>query len=194
MRERIRKIDEEQRIIMGEVYSPDLPDSQGEFMNAMEIQKMAHSFLQRFQQGKVDTNHNHDLVDAVVVESFIAQKGQDLYIPGSWVVGMHIVDPILWEAVKSGEYNGFSLDALVHKTPVEVEIELPEQVNITTQPAKDGHVHTAVLKFDMKTGKLMAGQTDEVNGHRHEITKGTLTDDAEGHAHRYSFLEALVND
>ena len=42
---------EEQQIVYGEVYAPNRPDAQGEYMTAVEIRKMAHEFIRSGQDG-----------------------------------------------------------------------------------------------------------------------------------------------
>ena len=74
---------------------------------------------------------------------------------------------------------------------VEVEMEIPDQIDGQTQE-RDGHTHKFVVKID-DNGK-MSGETDVVNGHKHRITRSTVTDKESGHDHRFSFMEALINE
>ena len=192
----IRKIDEELQIVYGEVYAPDVVDAHGDMMTAEEIRKAAHRFLASRRTTKVDVNHDNNIADAVVVESFIAREDDPVFIPGSWVVGVHIADPDLWDAVKSGDLNGFSMQALAKREPVgEIEIEIPESVSGETEPATEGdpHTHRFTVYFD-EDGKFAGGETNTVKGHKHRISRGTVTEEVEGHSHRYSFLELLLND
>ena len=61
----------------------------------------------------MDTEHNHQVSGATIVESFIARKGDPDFAEGAWVLGVRMTDGELWERVKSGELNGFSVDAVV---------------------------------------------------------------------------------
>lgn len=185
----IQKTDSEQQLVYGEVYAPSVPDSQGDFMSAHEIQKMAHGFMKNLRARQVDKEHDNQNLNAYVAESFIARDGDPDFIPGSWVIGMHVVDEVIWNMVKSGEINGFSLEARAVRTPAVVEVEMPEEVEGVTSVADD-HEHTFVVRFDDE-GQFMGGYTDEVDGHFHEIRTGTATEKADGHSHRFSFLEAL---
>jgi len=137
---------------------------------------------------------------SMVVESFIARKGDTDFIPGSWVVGVHIPEMRIWLAVKSGEINGFSIEALVKSVPRVITLEVPEQVvGKTSIDAGDNigeHQHNFWVQFDGK-GNMIGGGTDEdpTNGHTHEILRGTLTEigsDGDPHTHRYSFLEGVI--
>lgn len=57
--------------VFGEVYAPDIVDTDGESMAASDIQKMAHDFLARGMVRALDVNHDRQSSGAVVVESFI---------------------------------------------------------------------------------------------------------------------------
>ena len=191
-RMRIVKRDDELQVVYGEVYAPDFPDVDGDYMTATEIRSMAHRFLQSGKLNFIDIMHNNGLVPACVVESYIARKGDPDFIEDAWVVGVHIEDPDLWSDVKSGKYNGFSMEALVKKTPKVLEIEVPEVIEGPTQKA-EGHEHTFEIRFG-DNGEFLGGRTNIVNGHYHEIKRATVTDEAEGHAHRFSFVELIRNE
>ena len=185
----ISKTDQEQQLVFGEVYAPDVPDSQGDFMSAGSILKMAHKFMYNLRARQVDSEHDNQVRHAYVAESFIARPGDPDFIEGAWVIGMHIVDEELWEKVKSGEINGFSLQAHAVRTPKMIEIEVPEEVEGDTSVA-NGHRHRFTIRFD-EEGKFLGGETDTVDGHKHVIRTGTATEKSDGHSHRYSFLEAF---
>ena len=97
-------------IIKGVVYKPNEVDSQGDWMTAEEVEKMAYSFMKRSAMGSVDTNHDMNLVPAYICESYIAQKNDpDGYPEGSWVVAIKIEDPNIWAGVENGTFGGLSL-------------------------------------------------------------------------------------
>jgi len=188
----IKKFDNELQVVYGEVYAPDVPDSQGDFMTASEIQKMAHNFLANMRIRKIDTQHNNVENGSVVVESFIARESDPDFLPGSWVVGVHVPDKELWHKVKSGEINGFSMEGLVHSTPKVVEIEVPEEITGDTHEA-EGHTHRFIVKFTEKGEFLGGSTTPGPDGHVHVIKNGTVTEVESGHKHRYSFLDGLLD-
>ena len=188
------KFDDEKQLAYGEVYIPMVPDSQGDFMTAAEIEKMAHGFMMDGLLRGVDTEHDLEDNGSVVVESFIARKGDPDFIEGSWVAVVKVTDE-LWPLVKSGELGGFSMYGKGERVPTYITIEVPDDgiVKGETDSAED-HTHVFMLRFD-DAGNFLGGQTNEVNGHSHGIKKGTVTEDAgpEGqeHRHRFSFVEAL---
>ncbi len=48
------------------------------------------------------------------------------FIPGSWVVGVHVPDESTWNLIKTGELNGFSLEGIGHKKPQTLEFYVPD--------------------------------------------------------------------
>jgi hypothetical protein len=185
----IRKTDDELQIVYGEVYAPNVPDVHGEFMTPVEVRKMAHLFMKNQVVDHCDTNHDNKPNGSFIVESFIAREDDTVYIAESWVVGMHVPSTEMWEKIKSGEINGFSMEALVQMKSKVIEIEMPDVLIGITNEA-DNHVHKFEVRFDDE-GKFMGGRTDVVNGHSHEIRLGTITDTNNGHTHRYSIAEQV---
>ena len=185
--------DPEQRLVFAEVYAPGRPDSDGEYMTAETIQKMAYDFIASGKVGQVDSYHNNELVPgAVVVESFIARKDDpDGFIEGSWVVGVHVPDDDMWAAIKNQEINGFSMESLVRYDEKEYEIEVPAVVQGVTCKAED-HSHEFYVSYDSGTGKLNGGTTSMVNGHCHKISGGSVTDLSEGHRHKFQYIEEFL--
>ena len=182
---------EDQQIVYGEVYAPDRPDAQGEFMTRDEIRKMAHEFIRSGRMGSIDLMHDNRVIKgASVVESFVADEGNTTFLPGSWVVGVHIPDSGLWSRIKKGEINGFSMEALVSRHQREVDIEIPPVVTGVTSKSDDGHEHRYYVTYDEK-GNFRGGVTDMVNGHRHDIVAGTHTQKADGHSHRFSSVDTV---
>lgn len=113
----------EKQLAFGVVYAPDEIDSHGAFMTAPEIEKMAYEFMKSGKVNKIDTDH--DLIEngSKVVESFIARKGDPDFPEGSWVMGVHIPDESIWQAVKKGELTGFSMYGKAKSRDVLVTVE-----------------------------------------------------------------------
>lgn len=181
--------------VFGEVYAPDIVDTDGESMSAADIQKMAHDFIASGRVSALDIDHSHELCGATVVESFIARAGDPDFAEGSWVLGIRMPDGELWERVQSGELNSFSVDALV--TKVASARKLPkltsacgttaEQSDLSTLPP---HTHAFFIEFD-EQGRVSIGRTSKVLGHVHAIEGTVTTEKADGHSHRF-FVEQTV--
>ena len=186
----------EQHMAFGEVYAPDRPDAQGEFMRADEIRKMAYEFAKNGRLQSIDVMHDNNVEPgrAYIVESFIARKGDPDFIEGAWVIGMYIPDDQLWDSVKKGEINGFSMEALVTRHEQETEIHMPPVVTGRTSKSGAGdvapHEHRFFVSYD-GDGKFRGGVTDSDLGHSHQILAGTHTETTMGHSHRFSSVDDM---
>lgn len=181
---RIKRIDEDKQIVFGEVYAPYKLDTYGEFMFPEDIETMAHRFMRLDLDAVIDTNHNEQPNGSYPVESFIARDGDTDYTPGAWVLGVKIEDGDIWAKVKRGEINGFSFQSLVRAVDMEVEVTIFRDAVGVTEPAEDGHDHVWFVQFD-ESGNVMGGWTSTDKGHSHAIKHGTVTEAADGHAHRF---------
>lgn len=198
---------EEQRVVFGAVYIPEVVDVQGDWMREETIRKSAYEFVQRGDMRAIDVMHNNQRCGAFIVESFLARKGDpDFVVPGTWVLGVHLPSPTcdgLWDDVKKGKLNGFSLEAIVQNTR---PLEAPVRKSALSFPGKligrtqqyEGHEHSFEAIFDA-SGKVVGGRTNVVkdeNGvpHHHEILRHTHTEDAglQGHRHRFAALDHFL--
>ena len=195
---RLKKVDEEKQIVWGEVYIPLLPDSQGDYMTAEEIAKAGWRFAAQGRLNEIDRMHDGDCDNAaVVVETFIVRAEDPTFIEGAWVIGVHIPDKEIWEGVKSGVYNGFSMEGLAVRREKQFEIDLPEEITGTTQVEND-HMHPFHIRFNAQ-GEFLGGLAEPEGAvgadiHSHGIQKGTITElgGASPHMHRYSFVEGVL--
>lgn len=186
--------DEEERLVFAEVYAPNILDTDGEFMTAVEIKKAAYKFMTNLNLKSIDVQHDNNLVKgACVVESFIARDGDPEFIAGAWVVGVHVNNDEVWQKIKDGEINGFSMEALVERHPTTLAMEIPPVITGKTSKQEDGHSHEFFVTYDVD-GNFVGGITSKAdNGHFHKIARGTITEDADGHHHSFSFVENLVS-
>lgn len=100
---------------------------------------MAYGFLSKGITDSIDLNHDGLKSGAKVVESFIARENDPDFIPGAWVIGVHVPDESTWNLIKGGELNGFSLEGIGIKKTSKVEFEVPELLKGETMPdAEDG--------------------------------------------------------
>lgn len=120
--------DEEERIVSGVVMSANTPiyrrDSNGfEYylvFTPETIKLMAEKMLKDNTQNQVDIEHNGDLIGSVnLIELFIKDSSKGIVptymedVPdGSLMATYKVRDEKIWEAIKSGELNGFSLAGL----------------------------------------------------------------------------------
>lgn len=186
----LKKMDDELQIVYGEVYAPNIPDTQGDFMTIDSVRSLAHNFMKSQKIDQIDTNHDNVTNSSMVIESFIARKDDPDFIVDAWVVGVHIPNDTLWEKVKSGELNGFSLEAMFKSTPAEITLLIPEyHIGITSK--SDEHTHDFIAYYN-DDGVFTCGETEVVDGHFHTMSRHTVTNAAKGHTHRFSITEGLI--
>jgi hypothetical protein len=106
----INKEDEEQQLVYGVVYEPDVEDAHGDVMSAAEIEKAAHGFVKDARN--IDKQHDFESGVGEVVESYIApadfEIGEHEIVKGSWVLVTKASDEV-WEDIKKGEITGYSM-------------------------------------------------------------------------------------
>lgn len=118
--------DEEQRIIFGPVLIPDLPVIREEngikyylTIKPDTILKYAIRLAEERKSTTFDINHDQNIVnDVVMFEVVVTSKDrfpkavgfEDLPI-GTMFASTKINNPETWEKIKSGELNGYSIDA-----------------------------------------------------------------------------------
>ena len=121
----ISKVDRKKQIVYGVVLEPDSVDEQGDTMTAQDIENTAHEYMRKSRV--VGDRHSKQL-DAYPVESYIAPQdmvfeigtyGPQVVKQGSWVLGVKVNDPAMWQKVEDGEYTGFSIGGFGKRTPVE---------------------------------------------------------------------------
>jgi len=118
----ISKSEDEKQLVYGVVYEPDSLDKQEHFAKAEDIERMAHSFMTN--GGAIDLQHNLVKGFGTVVESYIApcemNLGEQSVIKGSWVLVVKATNEI-WQLVKSGDIDGFSMFGTSQAVEVEIE-------------------------------------------------------------------------
>ena len=134
-------LNEEKRELLGVALIPDFPiyrrNEQGEYyitFNAESIRKIAIDFYKKLNVNMADVEHSHDMENGITYfQSLIIDKGQGICptafkdLPdGTWIVGCKIDNDEVWNAVKSGEVKGFSIDGYFHAEPEKQE-EKPEE-------------------------------------------------------------------
>ena len=123
--------DEEKRLVRGVVMRADFPiyrrdERMGEYYIIYKpetIRKMAEKYLAESRQNILNAMHQgEDLPDIYMVQYFIkgdgvSVDGFDDIADGSLFAEFHILNDEVWEAVKSGEYKGFSLEGFFDLAP-----------------------------------------------------------------------------
>jgi len=178
-----------EQVVYGEVLIPDVPNVYGDIYTREAIREFVYEFA-RHGFG-IDVEHDEENImgtRAHVVESFIARPGDPDFIEGSWVVGMRITDPDLWQQVLDGEINGFSYSAVCELTEIVIEDTGNRVISGLTEPDLiDGHTHRYTVIVDT-LNQVVAGGTEMTDGHMHPISHHTYTDEANDHTHRFQVI------
>lgn len=117
--------DTEERYVLGVVMEPDEVDTQGDTQSAEDIRKAAFAFMEDYRNGGGHMGLMHkQIVDGklCILESYIQKAdetiGDQPVKTGTWMMAMRVIDDGLWDAVKSGDYTGFSIGGTAVKQPV----------------------------------------------------------------------------
>lgn len=147
----IKMANEEKHIVIGCVLCPDKPiyrNQDGEeFYITFDkdvIRKMAFDYLANDRQHNVTLQHQEETKGAVMVESWIKEGENDksdyygLQAPvGSWLCTMKINDNKIWQGIKNGEFNGFSIESLVQIEDIDLSKVKNNNINKNTKMAKE---------------------------------------------------------
>ena len=126
---RVIKFDADQRLVTGIVLQPCSQtfcevDAQNDVIAPDELERIAHEFLERIAKGAAFVGAHHTgPVAANVVESylapcdFIAGEPPQSIVKGTWVMTVRVHDDAVWDAVKSGELNAFSIGGRAERVP-----------------------------------------------------------------------------
>ena len=188
----LKKSDRALQVVWGEVFAPGIPDSQNDVMTVDGIRDMMFGFMKAGRLKKIDVRHSTAESGCYVVECFQARDGDPDFIPGSWVLGVWCPEHI-WSEVEKGDLNGFSLDGVGIRVDTTIELDIPEELRGETAEAV-GHHHVFIVKYDSE-GNYRGGVTlpGGPDGHVHRIVKGAATEATDGHSHRFSFVEGVLN-
>lgn len=118
---------EDKHIIVGCALVPDKPiyrrDGDEEFyikFSTETIEKLAHQYLANDRVYSFSTDHKDVADDVYIIETWLKtsendkSKDYDLDVPiGSWMVMAKVENDEIWNRIKEGELQGFSIEAVV---------------------------------------------------------------------------------
>jgi len=109
----ITKIDVEKRVVVGIVLEPDVVDLQGDIYDAETIEKSAHNFLKDVRN--IGLMHRQFGKNVHIIESYLAPVDfmleEKKVKRGTWIMAVKVADNEIWNDVKNGKLNGFSIGA-----------------------------------------------------------------------------------
>lgn len=120
---------EDERIVYGEVLVPDEVDAQEHIYSAEEVKKAAHFWMKEFSQMGIMHKDMLGESQISILESFIApvsfkfSENEDddtkKVKKGTWLLKVFVEDDEVWEQVKDGELNGFSIGGVATVEDIE---------------------------------------------------------------------------
>lgn len=139
--------DEEKRLVLGVVMRADFPiyrydKKAGEYYvlyKADTIRTMAEKYLAEGRQNNVNTMHedNSDVEGVQMVQCFIKDSakgivpaGFDDIADGSLFAEFHVTNDEVWDAIKAGTYQGFSLEGIFDLVPEKDQEEVDDIVSL----------------------------------------------------------------
>ena len=119
---RIKK--ERKMIVKGAVLIPNIPDKVGDVLDEETIRKVSLIFNR--QVNLIDVQHSLQTIGSIL-ESYICDEettflGQT-YPKGTWFVSVDVTDQEIQQAIRDGEYTGFSILAAPYKSVEEMRRE-----------------------------------------------------------------------
>ena len=93
----------EKHLAYGEVYVPDEVDTHGDFMTADGIEELAHKFMLKVLNAKIDVMHDNKTGRAAVVESFIAPPAPDWSGLRESLLGVGLTEDFADQAIREAK-------------------------------------------------------------------------------------------
>ncbi len=114
---------DDKQVVTGIVMDPENVDAFGNQITDVElIERIAFDFMAKFQDVGTDHASKKGSPELVVVESFIARTelkiGRNTVPKGAWVLSVRVMLDKIWDRVKRGELNGFSLEGVFVRVPI----------------------------------------------------------------------------
>ncbi len=123
---------EEKKIVTGVALRANYPILREGFYIKFDrdtISKVAIKFLKENKGSSVNINHNEDTDNIFLIESYILDENHtnklfsDIEL-GSWIVSYKVDNEEIWNKIKLGELNGFSVEITgIKKNPEDIELE-----------------------------------------------------------------------
>ena len=127
MESNIAKIDDDQRLVFGWASvsvtkdGEQVEDSQGDIIDPADLETAAYEFVLKFREA--NAMHVGPVVGHLV-ESFVAtpEKLEKMglaadALPTGWWAGWKIADDEVWQGIKSGHYQMFSIEGHGQRVP-----------------------------------------------------------------------------
>jgi hypothetical protein len=133
------KSNSEERVVAAAVLVPNVPDLHGDIYDGPTVRKAAYSFMENYfsdVEHGINVMHKGKKIDkgirvlqsyvldvettflcelsAATEEHLSKNRTEVTYPVDSWIMYAKIIDDALWEASKSGEFTGWSIQGLAN--------------------------------------------------------------------------------
>lgn len=137
-KEHLKYVADEKQIVTGPAVIVDLPiyrKMEGrEFytvFDRMNTERLVKKWALNQKYNAVNTDHETPIQSMFLFESYLINRERGINPPkgfeevpdGSWFLSYYVQDPELWNKIKAGEFNGFSVEGLFGLAPKSEEIE-----------------------------------------------------------------------
>lgn len=137
-------LNNQKQIVTGVAIRADYPiyrnESGEEFytiFDATVIEKLVYKFMRESRNTIVNINHASQAKNIYLFESFIMKDQHKEIYPefadiaaGSWIVSYKVDDPAVWEQIRSGQLNGFSIELYGQLLPYRKQTRVTEMINL----------------------------------------------------------------
>lgn len=187
---------DEKRIVTGVMISAGTPiyrfsQELGEhyvFFEPQTIELIRRKFFKNGFIQNLNKDHDPNQVtnDAFLVDSYIASnsdpklpnipevfEGQNLQ-DGTWIASYQITSDSLWEEVKSGKFNGFSVEGLFEKQEVKIKTQMGKQKIVKGAFSKVSQVSKWDIEIDQDSVELGSKLTTSYTDHNEDVITNNL--------------------
>lgn len=125
------------------------------FFSAETIRKAAELFMENERMNNITLEHSVDSKDLKLIESWIVEdtnKDKSAFLgfnvpKGTWMISYKVNNSDLWNKIKAGEFNGFSIEA-DHLEKIEMKEETP-LTSEEIEEIKESFVQDGITKQDL---------------------------------------------
>ena len=139
---------DERMELIGAAMIPDLPmyrntEETGEYMSIFDaetIREIAQVFAERGLFNNMNLDHTDKSAGSYVFQSYIVDSEKGINAPigidapdGSWIVGVKVNDPAVWQDIKDGKRKGFSVEGFFQLFDTSIDLQLAEQLALADE-------------------------------------------------------------
>lgn len=214
---------DDKHLLIGAVLIPDKPiyrnqDHEEFFLqfSSETIEKLAHDYLMSDRIYSFTQDHEDVADNVAIVESWIKMSDNDkskdygIDVPnGSWLIAAKVENEDIWSRIKSGELNGFSVEALVNLDEIKLnkdkEMNAENEVKLETVEINDSFwdkiktiIAEALGRTDQPVEEVaeetVAEIQDEVETAQEEVVVEQSEDTAEEAVEPQTEVEQIVDE